>query len=423
MIQRTKIAATALTLLFFVPFLFVSSVQWVPTLSAQETVPGKIIPDLDQDSSDDAGVENGEIENDSGDDLPIEADAEKTLPVGQSDDDQDDNENVDADDEGDEGDEESNDDSLDEDDEADDESRVSTDVSIEFMDAGDVPESVEQLVAMQEHVAEMAERCKPATVNIMCQGAQGSGVVVSRDGYILTAAHVISKPRINCTVTFPDGTEVNARTLGVHHSNIDSGMLKIVDEGRWPYLDLGESETLTQGQWVFAIGHPGGMDKDRGLVVRVGRLIGIDDTVLRSDCTLVGGDSGGPLFDMAGNVIGIHSRIGGTLVDNFHVPVDIFSDEWDDLAAGRRIGVPVRPFIGLGLVDETNEIDHVDEDGPAEKAGLKSGDIVIKAGDRDVEDKTGLRTAMRNVKPDDKLIVIVERDDEELEFEIKVGEK
>ena len=182
---------------------------------------------------------------------------------------------------------------------------------LDFLNAGTAPSNLDQLRAMEAHVARLTEDVSPATVNIRVGQGQGSGVVISSDGYILTAAHVIGTPGQTAIVTFPDGKRVEAETLGTNPGQIDSGILKIKEkEGSdWPYVDMGQSSTLKSGQWLVAIGHPGGYDSKRGLVIRVGRLIFSGDTKLRTDCTLVGGDSGGPLFDMDGYVVGIHSRI------------------------------------------------------------------------------------------------------------------
>ena len=184
--------------------------------------------------------------------------------------------------------------------------------------SGEAPQSIAELKAMEQKIAELVEEVKPAIVNIQMGGAQGSGVVVSDDGYILTAAHVIGKPFGKAMVIFPDGTKAKATTLGVEN-RIDSGMLKIdEDQGdSWPYVPIGLSEELKQGQWVMSIAHPGGLDEDRGVVLRVGRLMSSSGRVLRTDCTLVGGDSGGPLFDMRGEVIGINSRIGSQLSSQY----------------------------------------------------------------------------------------------------------
>ena len=116
-------------------------------------------------------------------------------------------------------------------------------------------------------------------------------------------------------------------------------MVKIGVEGKYPALEMGNSADLKVGQWVIAIGHPGGFRENRTPVVRVGRILFVSSFVIRTDCTLVGGDSGGPLFDMQGRVIGIHSRIGGLAIsENMHVPVDTFREEWARLAAGESYG-------------------------------------------------------------------------------------
>ncbi|MEE2825386.1 MAG: trypsin-like peptidase domain-containing protein [Planctomycetota bacterium] len=284
-------------------------------------------------------------------------------------------------------------------------------ISMEFLNEGSAPTSIEQLKLMEEHVRKIADMVKPATVNIAVGESQGTGVVISRDGYILTAAHVISRPGLNARITFPDGQVAFATTLGTH-PGIDSGMLKLNKPGKWPYLDVGESEPLKRGQWVIAVGHPGGLDRDRGLVVRVGRLIYKTRNVLRTDCTLVGGDSGGPLVDMDGYVIGIHSRIGSNLTDNLHVPIDIFSEEWDLLADDFGVIVgSTTAFLGLSLDSDSNRVNRVTPNQPAAKAGIEVGDRIISIDDQDIKEPADLRKALRNKKPRDKITVKVIREE------------
>ncbi len=308
--------------------------------------------------------------------------------------------------------------------------------------SGRVPESVDELKFMESHFAQLAESVFPATVNIQMGQSQGSGVVVSPDGYILTAAHVIGdNPGRTALITFMvDGEEkrIFAETLGVQPGSVDSGMLKIKEgsarynsrarkldkevrfEGEYPYVDIGISNDLKMGQWVLAVGHPGGIDKKRGLVVRVGRIIDNRKTSLRTDCTLVGGDSGGPLFDMNGDVIGIHSRIGQTLADNLHVPADIYSEKWDLMTAG--VIINRRGTLGFSVVDQTNEIKKVEPKGPADKAGMKVGDIVIKAGRTKISDKQELAEAM-DVWPNKIIKLVVQRGDKEKQLKLKVAKK
>ncbi|MDG1875061.1 MAG: S1C family serine protease [Mariniblastus sp.] len=307
--------------------------------------------------------------------------------------------------------------------------------------SGEIPKTVEQLQFMESHFAQLAKDVFPATVNIQMGGSQGSGVVVSDDGYVLTAAHVIgSRPGATALVTFMvDGKEkrILAETLGVQAGAVDSGMLKIKDgkdrfkgidkddrfEGDFPYVDIGTSQDLKLGQWVMAVGHPGGIDKARGLVVRVGRIIDNRKISLRTDCTLVGGDSGGPLFDMNGLVIGIHSRIGQTLADNLHVPADVYSEKWDLMSRG--VVINGAGTLGFSVVEDTNEIEKVEPKGPAEVAGMKKGDVLIKMGKMTVEDKDGIKDAYKklDIWPNSTLRLVVQRGDETKTLKLTVGVK
>ena len=285
---------------------------------------------------------------------------------------------------------------------------------------GESPTSIAQLRELEKHFAELANKVKPAVVNIQIRGAQGSGVVVSEDGYILTAAHVIGRPNQTATITFPDGKKVEATTLGIQN-NIDSGMLKIKgdQDAEFPYLEIGLSDELTLGQWVMAVGHPGGIDEKRGLVVRVGRIIDKSNTVLKTDCTLVGGDSGGPLLDMNGDVIGIHSRIGTQLWNNIHVPVDSYSENWDRLAKG--IIIDGRANLGFSVVEDTNEVESVAENSAAATAGLEKGDIIKKIDNSEIEDKEDIAKAKNGLRPFMTIEIVVERDGEPKTLELLVS--
>lgn len=293
---------------------------------------------------------------------------------------------------------------------------------LEFLNQGNGPTSVKQLREMQQVFSDLVEVVAPATVNIQLGDAQGSGVVVSRDGYVLTAAHVIGRPNKEAKITFADGSTADAMTLGVN-GRFDSGILKITDKGKWPFLEIGESGSLEKGQWVMAIGHPGGLTEGRGLVYRVGRIIQNLDVYLTTDCSLVGGDSGGPLVDLNGFVIGIHSRIGSNLSDNFHVPIDMYSEEWDQLIDGVIVGSD-SPYLGIEL-DRTGEIKNkvksVEKHEAAAKAGMKAGDVIVQINDDKIESLGDLRRSLGRLKPRDKVKVKVLRDDEEIELEVVLG--
>ncbi len=211
-----------------------------------------------------------------------------------------------------------------------------------------VPENVDDLRAIEKRVQAVVAKVTPAVVGVRVGAAQGSGVIIDKDGTVLTAGHVSGLPGRDAQIILPDGKKLKAKTLG-QNKGIDSGMLKITDEGDWPAVEMGKSSDLKPGQWVVAIGHPGGYRSNRTPVVRVGRILTVNKFLIRTDCTLVGGDSGGPLFDMEGRVIGIHSRIGGAITENVHVPVDTYRETYAKLAKGESWG----GFLGQQTVVQT----------------------------------------------------------------------
>jgi len=293
---------------------------------------------------------------------------------------------------------------------------------------GEAPLNVDQLREMQQHFKELSEEVADATVCVQVGQNQGTGVIVTRDGYVMTAAHVIGGANRNARILLPNGDVLEAKTLGLNRT-VDSGLLKITEEGKFPYLNPGISTDLKTGQWVMAIGHPGGWEEDRGLVFRIGRILRMSETAISTDCSLVGGDSGGPLVDMNGDVIGIHSRIGMRLTDNIHVPVDMFSEEWDDLSDARDWGRGIggsnpanEPWLGLSLKGESSlEIEAVTPDGPAEKAGLKEGDILIEAGGERIRNRIRFGRIVGGDDPGDTIKLKIKRGDEELEIDLTVG--
>ncbi len=196
-----------------------------------------------------------------------------------------------------------------------------------------VPESLDDFLVVQEQLQGILDGALTATVGVQIGSTRGSGVIVSEEGYVLTAGHVVGRPGQDATFFFADGTQASGKTLGVYRV-ADAGLMKIEDEGPWPTVGKGRSADVAVGDWCVAVGHPFGYQSDRPPVVRFGRILRSTDTVLQTDCALVSGDSGGPLFDLAGRVIGVNSRIGDAATLNFHVPVDLFVTHWDRLAAG-----------------------------------------------------------------------------------------
>jgi serine protease Do len=215
------------------------------------------------------------------------------------------------------------------------------------------PADLDELKAIEAQVQAVVAKALPATVAVRVGQSQGSGIVVGSEGYVLTAGHVAGSPGQQVTLIFPDGKSVQAKSLGVDR-RLDAGLLKISDEGKWPSVEMGRSADLLPGSWCIAVGHPLGYQKERPPVFRLGRVLRPVATVIQTDCALVAGDSGGPLLDLEGKVVGINSRIATSTSMNFHVPVDVFHDDWDRLVKGETIeqdvpardGEPVRNVFG-----------------------------------------------------------------------------
>ena len=162
-------------------------------------------------------------------------------------------------------------------------------------------------------------------------------------------------------------------------------------------------------------------------MVRVGRVLLKDKFALTTDCTLVGGDSGGPLFDMQGRVIGINSRIGRFLTANMHVPAPAFREAWERLVRGDAWGhfPGTGPFLGLqgDPGSEVAKVASVLPDGPAAKAGLQVGDVIVKFQGKPVTDFSSLQMHVNDCQPGDKVTLEIVRADKTLAVEVVVGQR
>lgn len=284
------------------------------------------------------------------------------------------------------------------------------------------PVSLDDLKAMERHVQDLISRVSPASVAVRVGSSAGSGVVVSEDGLVLCAAHVCDAPGREVRFTFPDGRTARGETLGTNHE-IDSGLMKITEPGPWPHVDVGDPKDAHVGDWVLALGHPGGFEADRPVVARLGRLISLAGA-LQSDCTLISGDSGGPLFDMHGRAIGVHSRISAATSDNFHVPIETYLNTWDRLVGGENWGGRslARSTIGVRAVDspEGCRVDWVSQGGPASRAGLAPGDVILRVNDEKIADADSLVRFIRQISPGKEARVTVKRDGTEMAVKVMV---
>lgn len=292
-------------------------------------------------------------------------------------------------------------------------------------DVKPIPESIADLQRLEKRVKELTAKIIPATVGVSVGASQGSGVIINEEGFVLTAAHVIGGAGRRVVLTLPDGKRLRGTSLGLNRG-LDAGMIKIDDkDATFPHASIGEWKDLDTGDWVIALGHPGGFQKDRPPVLRLGRVLMKLDSVLQTDCTLVGGDSGGPLFDLNGKVIGIHSRIGRSTNWNFHVPIVAFNQDWDRLAKAEdwnKDDDKERGFLGVNGEDHPNgaRLTLVGEGLPAEKAGLKVDDIITRvdgkriAGFRELADNIGKK------KPGDEVTLEYLREGEKQTTKVKL---
>lgn len=246
--------------------------------------------------------------------------------------------------------------------------------------------TLELLKQREQQIKESVRKAMPATVCVTDGVGYGSGVVVSEDGYVLTAGHVLTTNGRRLRVIFPDGREIAAKRLGKNLS-ADAGMIKITEEGTWPFVEMGDTGSIQRGDWCIALGHSGGYVLGRTPPVRTGRVLNSNDRRLVSDCVLIGGDSGGPLFDIDGKLIGIHSSIGTSIAENRHVAMSVFKNDWERLEAGETWGKlaelsrarPNGPLLGIKLnkgLDDHAEVLRVSRGSPAEEAGMRAGDFI-----------------------------------------------
>jgi serine protease Do len=295
------------------------------------------------------------------------------------------------------------------------------------------PENRQDLEAIQTALTSVLAKARAATVCIDLGQGSGSGVLVAADGLILTAAHVATGVGKDLTVILEDGRKFKAISLGVV-ADCDAAMVRITEKGEFPFIEIDRNDSTRLGDWVFALGHSGGFDKERGSVVRIGRLVRMAENTVQSDCTLIGGDSGGPLFDLQGRLIGIHSRVGNNLPMNMHVPMSVFVKNWDGMLKSEFIGEG--PFVKkpekgkgfLGLASEAApggglKVTKIGKDTPAEKAAIKEGDILLKLNGTDLTTREQFQDLLKEMAVGDPLAFDATRDGKPLTFKLKLGER
>ncbi|MGE3852460.1 MAG: trypsin-like peptidase domain-containing protein [Planctomycetota bacterium] len=200
------------------------------------------------------------------------------------------------------------------------------------------PADINAARQLEAAIKDAAARVRPAVVGLVVGQAGGSGTIISADGYIITAGHVSVQPNQECTVFMADGTSYKGMTLGLNRP-ADYGLIKFNPDKPVPFVKMGDSDKVAVGQWVLSMGHPLGTERTpfRPPVVRTGRVWGNTPGQIRADAPLISGDSGGPMFNLAGEIIGINVSISPQSPElNNTTPINLPKNTLDRLKAGEN---------------------------------------------------------------------------------------
>ncbi len=297
------------------------------------------------------------------------------------------------------------------------------------------PRYLEQMPDIFKHLLEQRGQRQPRE-----RQAMGSGFVTSPDGYILTNHHVVEGAD-EVTVRLNDRREFEAKVVGSDKRS-DIALLKI-DATGLQTVTLGNSEALEVGEWVLAIGSPFGLDYSvtAGIVSARGRSLPTETgdnyvPFIQTDVAINPGNSGGPLFNLRGEVVGINSQIysrsGGSIGLSFSIPIEVARDVSQQL---RETGAVVRGWLGVGIQDVDRNlaesfgldrpmgalISQLEPGGPAEKAGIKVGDVIVELGGREIGESADLPHVVGLIKPDTDVPVKLFREGKPRNLQVKVG--
>jgi serine protease Do len=264
----------------------------------------------------------------------------------------------------------------------------------------------------------------------------GSGVIVNEDGTILTNSHVVEEAS-EIMITLNDKQEYKARVVG-RDQKTDLAVIKVDAKARFHAARLGDSDALRVGEWVLAVGNPFGLSNTvtSGIVSAKGRIIGAGpyDDFIQTDAPINPGNSGGPLFNMRGEVIGINTAI----VPNgqgigFAIPINTAKNVLPDLVSKGKVS---RGYLGVNIQDITQElasslqlkntkgalVSQIRQDSPAEKAGIRQGDVIIAYDQKDIRDSHELAAVVAATSIGKTVPVKIVRDGREMTVNVRTGD-
>ena len=266
---------------------------------------------------------------------------------------------------------------------------------------------------------------------------QGSGFIISADGYAVTNNHVV-KDANEVTVTMNDGTELKAEVIGTDPKT-DLALIKIDSDKKFDFVSFTDGKPRV-GDWVMAVGNPFGLGGTvtTGIISASGRVIGAGpyDDFLQIDAAINRGNSGGPAFNLEGEVVGINTAIfspsGGSVGIGFAIPA---STAENVIASLKETGTVTRGWLGvriqpvteeiaesLGLADAKGAIvSDVTEESPALEAGISQGDTILKVDGKDISDSRDLSRKVAELKPGQSVPVTVVRDGKTMDISVKIG--
>jgi len=270
--------------------------------------------------------------------------------------------------------------------------------------------------------------------------AEGSGFIISSDGYILTNRHVVDDADL-VEVRISDGREYTAEVIGTD-AGTDVALLKIKADEKLPVLRTGDSENLEVGEWVLGFGAPFGFDQTvtAGIVSAKRRTLGREQYVpfIQTDVAINPGNSGGPLVSMKGQVVGINSQIlsrsGGYIGLSFAIPIETALHVADQF---KKYGEVKRGYLGVQYQDVTYDLakafdldnvsgallNHVQRDSAADKAGLKNGDIILSFDGKKIRRSGELPFVVGLIEPGTEVEVEIVREGKRKEIDLVVGER